>query len=40
MIWAVLFGYLLFGDSIDIWMIAGTGIIIASGITIMRLKEA
>lgn len=39
MIWAVLFGYLLFGDSVDGWMIAGTSLIIASGIAVMRLKE-
>lgn len=40
MIWAVLFGYLLFGDGLDVWMIAGTGVIIASGLYIMRLRSS
>ncbi|MCD8497976.1 MAG: DMT family transporter [Alphaproteobacteria bacterium] len=39
MIWAIMFGYLIFGDSVDLWMIAGTAIIVASGVYIMRLKE-
>lgn len=39
MLWGILFGYLLFGDSVDLWMIAGTSIIVASGLYVMRLKE-
>ncbi|HRQ60516.1 MAG TPA: DMT family transporter [Alphaproteobacteria bacterium] len=39
MIWGILFGYLLFGDVVDLWMIIGTAIIIASGLYVMRLKE-
>lgn len=38
MIWGILFGYLLFGDSVDLWMIIGTAIIIASGLYISKLK--
>lgn len=39
MVWGILFGYLLFGDMVDLWMIIGTAVIIASGLYIMRLKE-
>jgi drug/metabolite transporter (DMT)-like permease len=32
MIWGILFGYLIFSDIPDIWMLIGTAIIIASGL--------
>jgi drug/metabolite transporter (DMT)-like permease len=33
-IWAVLFGYLVFGDVPDAWMLAGAAIIVAAGLFI------
>lgn len=35
MIWAILFGYLIFGDVADGWMLAGAAVIIASGIYLL-----
>ena len=32
MIWAILFGVLIFSDYPDLWMLVGAGIIIVSGI--------
>ncbi|MGH6959634.1 MAG: DMT family transporter, partial [Dongiaceae bacterium] len=34
-VWAVIFGLLLFGDRPDQWVIAGSAIIIASGLYIL-----
>lgn len=34
-IWAAIFGYVLFGESLDSWTVAGTTIIIASGLYIV-----
>lgn len=35
-VWAGLFGYLIWGDVPDIWAVTGTGIIIASGLYILH----
>jgi len=35
MIWGLLFGYLIFGDSPNFWMLAGSAIIIASGVYVI-----
>lgn len=40
MIWGILFGYLIFGDMPNFWMLAGTSVIIASGLIIIFKKEA
>ncbi|MCD8563010.1 MAG: DMT family transporter [Alphaproteobacteria bacterium] len=41
MIWGILFGIFLFHDtSFDLWMLGGTGLIIASGFYLMRLKDS
>lgn len=40
MLWAILFGYLIFGDSVDAWMLLGIALIIGSGlITLTREKQ-
>lgn len=39
MIWGLLFGYLLFGDIPNFWMLAGTAIIIASGLYIVLRQD-
>ncbi len=39
MIWALLFGYFLFGDMPDLWMLGGAAIIIASGIYIVETER-
>ena len=39
MIWAVLFGYLIFGDVPTLWMMTGAGIIIASGLALIMLEK-
>lgn len=36
MLWTISFGYLIFGDLPDIWMIVGAGVIIASGLYLMH----
>jgi S-adenosylmethionine uptake transporter len=35
MIWAVIFGYVFFGEIVDRWTLAGSGLIIASGVYIV-----
>jgi S-adenosylmethionine uptake transporter len=35
-LWAVLFGYTVFGDMPDIWVAAGAAIIVASGLWLIR----
>ena len=35
MIWAIIFGYLVFGDVPTLWMMAGAGLIIGSGIFLL-----
>ena len=35
MIWGLIFGYLIFGDVPNFWMIAGTAVIIASGLAVI-----
>ena len=39
MLWAVIFGYAVWGDLPDTWVIAGTTLVIASGLYLMR-REA
>ncbi|MGQ0526526.1 MAG: DMT family transporter [Alphaproteobacteria bacterium] len=39
MIWGVLFGYLLFGDKPDAWMLIGSALIIASGFFIIETER-
>ena len=39
-VWAVLFGYLVFGDVPDAWMLAGAAIIIAAGLFIFLRERA
>lgn len=40
MLWAILFGYLIFGDHIDGWMFVGIALIIGSGLlTLIREKQ-
>jgi drug/metabolite transporter (DMT)-like permease len=39
MIWAIIFGYLIFGDVPDGWMMAGAAIIIASGIYLVETER-
>lgn len=40
MLWAILFGYLIFGDAIDGWMLVGIALIIGSGLlTLIREKQ-
>lgn len=40
MVWAILFGYLIFGDRIDGWMVVGIALIVGSGLlTLMREKQ-
>jgi len=36
MVWAVLFGYLLFGDLPDIWTLAGGSVVILAGLYILH----
>ena len=36
MVWAVLFGFLIFGDLPDVWTLAGAGIVILAGLYILR----
>ena len=36
MIWAVLFGYLLFGDLPDAWTLAGAGVVVLAGFYVLR----
>ena len=33
-VWAVLFGYLVFGDVPDVWMLTGAAIIVGAGLFI------
>jgi len=35
MLWALVFGWLIFGDAPDVWMLTGAGIIILSGIYLL-----
>lgn len=40
MLWAILFGYLIFGDRIDGWMLFGIALIVGSGLlTLIREKQ-
>ncbi|CUX20736.1 DMT family transporter [Rhizobium oryzihabitans] len=40
MLWAILFGYLIFGDHIDGWMLIGIALIVGSGLlTLIREKQ-
>ncbi|UHS56917.1 DMT family transporter [Agrobacterium vaccinii] len=40
MLWAILFGYLIFGDGVDGWMLVGIALIIGSGlITLIRERQ-
>lgn len=40
MLWAILFGYLIFGDRIDGWMLMGIALIVGSGLlTLIREKQ-
>ena len=40
MVWAILFGYLIFGDKIDGWMFVGIALIIGSGLlTLIRERQ-
>jgi len=40
MLWAILFGYLIFGDRVDGWMLVGIALIVGSGLlTLMREKQ-
>jgi drug/metabolite transporter (DMT)-like permease len=39
-VWAVLFGYLVFGDVPDVWMLAGAAIIIGAGLFIFLRERA
>ncbi|MEE9984288.1 DMT family transporter [Agrobacterium pusense] len=40
MLWAILFGYLIFGDRIDGWMLIGIALIVGSGLlTLLREKQ-
>jgi len=36
MLWAILFGYIIFNDRPDIWIGLGAAIIIASGVWLIR----
>jgi drug/metabolite transporter (DMT)-like permease len=38
-LWAIVFGYAVFGDAPDLFMLAGAGIIIAAGLYIFRLEQ-
>ncbi|HTK83933.1 MAG TPA: DMT family transporter [Patescibacteria group bacterium] len=40
MLWATLFGYLFFADVPDKWVLAGAGVIIASGLWLIRQEKA
>jgi drug/metabolite transporter (DMT)-like permease len=35
MLWAIMFGYFVFGDTLDLWMVVGSVLIIVSGIWII-----
>lgn len=40
MLWAILFGYLIFGDHVDHWMLVGIALIIGSGLlTLIRERQ-
>lgn len=39
MLWAVLFGYLVFGDGVDLWMLAGIVLICGSGLLTLRREK-
>ncbi len=40
MLWAILFGYLIFGDRIDSWMLVGIALIVGSGLlTLVRERQ-
>jgi drug/metabolite transporter (DMT)-like permease len=36
MVWAVLFGFLIFGDLPDAWTIAGAGVVVLAGLYVLR----
>ncbi len=36
MLWGIAFGYIIFGDTLDIWTAAGAAVIVASGIWLIR----
>ena len=38
LIWASLFGFFIFAESLDLWIVVGAGIIVASG-TVMLYQE-
>ena len=39
LIWASLFGFFIFSESLDLWIVVGAGIIVVSG-TFMLYREA
>lgn len=39
MLWAVAFGYLIFGDGVDLWMLAGIVLICGSGLLTLRREK-
>lgn len=39
MVWAILFGYLIFGDVPTLWMMIGAGVIITSGIILIMIEK-
>ena len=36
MLWGIIFGYIFFGDGVDVWVALGSAVIIASGIWLIR----
>jgi S-adenosylmethionine uptake transporter len=38
-IWGILFGYVLFGDKVDLWMVLGCVLIVIAGVLLVRLKD-
>ena len=39
-VWAILFGYLFFNESVDVWVIVGSAITILSGVAIIWREHA
>ncbi len=36
MVWALLFGFLFFGDLPDAWTLAGAGVVVLAGLYVLR----
>ncbi len=36
MVWALLFGFLIFGDLPDAWTLAGAGVVVFAGLYVLR----